>query len=46
MNNAARYCTETDRIEWKRSPQDSDGILRAACALANDLGGSVSRAGW
>ncbi len=40
MITADRYRTETDRIEWKRSPQDSDGILRAACALANDLGGS------
>jgi ATP-dependent DNA helicase RecG len=45
MNNAERYRTETDRIEWKRSPQDSDGILRAACALANDLGGS-GEPGW
>ncbi len=34
--------TETDRIEWKRSPQDRDGLLHAACALANDLGGSGS----
>ncbi|CRI65094.1 putative transcriptional regulator [Thiocapsa sp. KS1] len=32
--------SETDRIEWKRSAQDSEGILRAACALANDLGAS------
>ncbi|NEX23162.1 hypothetical protein G3480_23170 [Thiorhodococcus mannitoliphagus] len=40
MNKAEFYRTETDRIEWKRSPQDSDGILRATCALANDLGGS------
>ncbi|MBK5969954.1 MULTISPECIES: RNA-binding domain-containing protein [Thiorhodovibrio] len=40
MNKAELYRTETDRIEWKRSPQDSDGILRATCALANDLGGS------
>jgi predicted HTH transcriptional regulator len=40
MSNAELYRAETDRIEWKRSPQDSDGILRAACALANDLGGS------
>lgn len=40
MNRAELYRTETDRIEWKRSPQDSDGILRAVCALANDLGGN------
>ncbi|MBK5940219.1 RNA-binding domain-containing protein [Halochromatium roseum] len=40
MNNADWFRAETERIEWKRSPQDSDGILRAACALANDLGGS------
>lgn len=30
--------TETDRIEWKESVKDGDGILRAVCALANDLG--------
>jgi ATP-dependent DNA helicase RecG len=33
--------TETDRIEWKRSSQDSEGMLHAVCALANDLGGSI-----
>lgn len=37
--------TEADRIEWKRSPQDSEGILRSACALANDLG-ATGRPGY
>lgn len=32
--------TEADRIESKRSPQDSDGLFQAVCALANDLGAS------
>jgi ATP-dependent DNA helicase RecG len=32
--------TESDRIEWKESPEDSEGILKGACALANDLGDS------
>jgi ATP-dependent DNA helicase RecG len=31
---------EDDRIEWKQSAKDKDGILRAVCALANDLGDS------
>jgi ATP-dependent DNA helicase RecG len=30
--------TETDRIEWKQSTQDREGICQAVCALANDLG--------
>jgi ATP-dependent DNA helicase RecG len=41
MNLEDLLRTETDRIEWKRSPQDSDGLFRAACALANDLGASA-----
>ena len=32
--------SETDRVEWKQSPRDGDGILEAVCALANDLGAS------
>jgi ATP-dependent DNA helicase RecG len=32
--------TETDRIEWKETVADSDDILHAVCALANDLGDS------
>lgn len=32
--------TETDRIEWKQSSRDVEGILRAVCALANDLSDS------
>jgi|SRR6185369_15865365 len=31
---------ESDRVEWKQSAQNADPILRAACALANDLGDS------
>lgn len=38
MNLVDLLRTETDRIEWKRSPQDSDGLFHAVCALANDLG--------
>ena len=30
--------TETDRVEWMRSPRNTDEVLRAVCALANDLG--------
>lgn len=30
--------TETDRVEWKQSAKDGDGIVEAVCALANDLG--------
>lgn len=41
MNLQDLLRTETDRIEWKRSPQDSEGLFRAACALANDLGASA-----
>ena len=29
---------ESDRVEWKQSAHNADPILRAACALANDLG--------
>lgn len=32
--------SETDRIEWKSSSRDTDEVLRAVCALANDLGSS------
>nr|VFJ42917.1 MAG: ATP-dependent DNA helicase RecG [Candidatus Kentron sp. FM]VFJ43548.1 MAG: ATP-dependent DNA helicase RecG [Candidatus Kentron sp. FM]VFK05592.1 MAG: ATP-dependent DNA helicase RecG [Candidatus Kentron sp. FM] len=32
--------TETDRIEWKETDKDTNDILHAACALANDLGDS------
>ncbi len=32
--------TETDRVEWKGSTNNREGILRAVGALANDLGGS------
>ncbi|MFO0981079.1 MAG: putative DNA binding domain-containing protein [Planctomycetota bacterium] len=32
--------TETDRVEWKQSTHKPDDILRAVCALANDLGNS------
>lgn len=32
--------TETDRIEWKQSAKDGDGVVEAVCALANDLGNS------
>ncbi len=32
--------TETDRVEWKESVRDSEGVLRAVCGLANDLGRS------
>jgi ATP-dependent DNA helicase RecG len=31
---------ESDRVERKRSASDADTLLRAACALANDLGAS------
>jgi len=31
---------ETERIEWKESHRNNNVILRSACALANDLGGS------
>ena len=34
--------TETDRVEWKRSAEDSEGLFHAACALANDLGAAGS----
>lgn len=32
--------TEADRVEWELSTSQPEGILRAVCALANDLGGS------
>jgi len=28
---------ETERIEWKESDRDTNGLLQAVCALANDL---------
>lgn len=31
---------EDERVEWKESPRDANEILRAVCALANDLGGT------
>ncbi len=31
---------ESERVEWKQSASDAKDILRAACALANDLGDS------
>lgn len=31
---------ESERVEWKESGRQVEEILRAACALANDLGGS------
>lgn len=33
--------TESDRIEWKVSADDSEKIIQAVCAMANDLGGSA-----
>jgi ATP-dependent DNA helicase RecG len=42
MNLEDLLRTETDRIEWKRSSQDSDGLFHAVCALANDLGASAT----
>lgn len=30
--------TETERVEWKQSVKDGDGVVEAVCALANDLG--------
>jgi len=32
--------TESERMEWKVSVKDSDGIFHAVCAMANDLGNS------
>lgn len=32
--------SESERVEWKQSQSDVGDILRAACALANDLGDS------
>ena len=29
--------SETDRIEWKSSLKQTEEIIRAVCALANDL---------
>jgi len=31
---------ESERVEWKESDRATEDFLRAACALANDLGGS------
>ena len=31
---------ETERVEWKESAKDASTMLRAVCALANDLGDS------
>ncbi|MDP9120357.1 MAG: putative DNA binding domain-containing protein [Acidobacteriota bacterium] len=31
---------EGERVEWKQSARQSEELLRAACALANDLGNS------
>ncbi len=39
---AAALAAEGDRVEWKQSARDGDEILRAVCALANDLGDSAS----
>lgn len=36
----ALLATESDRVEWKQSAGQRDGILQAVCALANDLSGS------
>ena len=33
---------ESERVEWKESARDSSAMLRAVCALANDLGDSRS----
>ena len=41
MNLQDLLRTETDLIEWTCSPQDSDGLFQAVCALANDLGASA-----
>jgi ATP-dependent DNA helicase RecG len=35
---AAALAGEGERVEWKQSARDGDEILRAVCALANDLG--------
>ncbi len=32
---------ESERVEWKESDRQAEELLRAACALANDLGGSA-----
>ncbi|MBI4820464.1 MAG: putative DNA binding domain-containing protein [Deltaproteobacteria bacterium] len=32
--------SETERVEWKQSLRDSDGIREAVCAFANDLSAS------
>jgi len=31
---------ESERVEWKETDRKAEELLRAACALANDLGGS------
>src|SRR3989304_3854949 len=31
---------ESERVEWKESDRQAEELLRAACALANDLGGN------
>lgn len=40
MNLAELLASETDRVEWKQSLSDTDGMLKAVCALANNLGNS------
>jgi ATP-dependent DNA helicase RecG len=42
---AAALTAESDRVEWKESARDGDEILRAICALANDLG-NTGRTGF
>ncbi len=34
----ALLASKTDRVEWKQSAKDTSEVLRAVCALANDLG--------
>lgn len=34
---AEATATESERVEWKESDRDTNGILQAVCALANDL---------
>jgi ATP-dependent DNA helicase RecG len=37
---AAALQSESERVEWKESAKDASAMLRAVCAVANDLGGS------
>jgi ATP-dependent DNA helicase RecG len=39
---ARALSAEGERVEWKQSARDGDEILRAVCALANDLGDTAS----